>query len=94
MARMLGYMVTWTTYGTWVQGDARGYATDGEVLGENAALEEANQSNMRDSEVRLSKRQKEIVKIYLTRHRSSKHKMGMPPVCLINDPDILLREAK
>jgi len=30
MARMIGYMLTRTTYGTWLQGDKRGYVKDGE----------------------------------------------------------------
>ena len=28
----MGYMVTWTTYGTWLQGDKRGYVKGGEIL--------------------------------------------------------------
>ncbi len=30
MASMIGYMLTWTTYGTWLRGDKRGYVKDGE----------------------------------------------------------------
>jgi len=30
MARMIGYMLTWTTYRTWLQGDKRGYVKDDE----------------------------------------------------------------
>jgi len=30
MARMIGYMLTWTTYGTWLQRDKRGYVKDDE----------------------------------------------------------------
>jgi len=32
MAKTVGYMVTWTTYGSWLQGDKRRYVKDGEVL--------------------------------------------------------------
>jgi len=32
MSKTLGYMLTWTTYGTWLQGDERGYVKDGQVL--------------------------------------------------------------
>ena len=30
MARMIGYILTWTTYDTWLQGNKRGYVKDGE----------------------------------------------------------------
>ncbi len=30
MVRMIGYMLTRTTYGMWLQGDKRGYVKDGE----------------------------------------------------------------
>ena len=29
---MIAYMLTWTTYGTWLQGDERGYGKDGETF--------------------------------------------------------------
>ncbi len=29
MGKTLGYMVTWTTYGSRLQGDARGFVKDG-----------------------------------------------------------------
>lgn len=35
----------------------------------------------------LSPRQKQVLDIYLTRHFSSKHKMEMPPVCLIPEKE-------
>lgn len=31
MVRMIAYMLTWTTYGTWLQGDKRRYVKDGET---------------------------------------------------------------
>ena len=42
MAKTLGYMVTWTTYGTWLQGDERGYVKNGKILSENPALKKVN----------------------------------------------------
>ena len=45
MAKMVGYMLTWTTYGTWLQGDERGYVKDGRILGGNEALEKANRQS-------------------------------------------------
>jgi len=32
MPKTLGYMLTWTTYGSWLQGDERGYVKDGQTL--------------------------------------------------------------
>ena len=29
--RIIGYMVTWTTYGTWVQGEKKGYVKNGKT---------------------------------------------------------------
>ncbi|MBN1392549.1 MAG: transposase [Sedimentisphaerales bacterium] len=63
MGKTLGYMVTWTTYGTWLQGDARGFVADGEVRGENAALKKSNVKNLTRTAVRLGGREREIVKV-------------------------------
>jgi REP element-mobilizing transposase RayT len=62
MAKTLGYFVTWTTYGTWLQGDERGYVQKGKILGANPKLKKANIKSMSRAEVRLNKKQKEIVK--------------------------------
>ena len=32
MPRTVGFMLTWTTYGSWLQGDPRGYVKDSQVL--------------------------------------------------------------
>ena len=42
MTKMVGFMATWTTYGTWLQGDKRGYVKKGITLGSNAQLEKSN----------------------------------------------------
>jgi len=62
MAKTVGYMVTWTTYGTWLQGDAKGFVADGEVRGENIALKKSNVEKLRGMAVRLDRREKEIVR--------------------------------
>jgi REP element-mobilizing transposase RayT len=54
-------MVTWTTYGTWLQGDKRGYVKDGQVLKPDADLEAANLRNLQKHPVHLTTIQKEIV---------------------------------
>jgi REP element-mobilizing transposase RayT len=62
MGKTVGYMLTWTTYGTWLQGDERGYVKNGKILCENPRLKKANVESMLRNEVRLNKRQQEIVK--------------------------------
>jgi len=32
MSKLVGYMVTWTTYGSWLQGDKRGFVKDGKIF--------------------------------------------------------------
>ena len=61
MDKMLGYMITFTTYGTWLQGDKRGYVKDGEILTEDTNLLKANKSKLSASPVILSARRKKIV---------------------------------
>lgn len=62
MGKTLGYMITWTTYGTWLQGDKRGYVKDGEVSGENKELREANRAAQKSKGVKLRRKEKEIVR--------------------------------
>ena len=62
MGKMLGYMLTWTTYGTWLQGDERGWVKDGERLGANAGLKRSNEERMTQSAVRLNSEQKKVVR--------------------------------
>lgn len=57
---MLGYMLTWTTYGSWLQGDRRGWVKDGKIFQPDTGLEHSNQQNMKTSKMILSKEQKEI----------------------------------
>ncbi len=62
MGKMIGYMLTWTTYGTWLQGDGRGYVKDGETFGGNERLREANRERQKGATKRLSEWNKEIVR--------------------------------
>jgi REP element-mobilizing transposase RayT len=61
MVKTLAYMVTWTTYGTWLQGDKKGYVKDGQIIKPDADLEAANLRNLQKQPVRLTTIQKEIV---------------------------------
>ncbi|PKL50375.1 MAG: hypothetical protein CVV39_01590 [Planctomycetes bacterium HGW-Planctomycetes-1] len=67
MAKTLGYHITWTTYGTWLQGDERRYVKDGKILPANEALLQANQKLQVQDMVKLSKPQREIVRQAITK---------------------------
>ena len=41
-------MVTWTTYGTWLQGSEGGYVKDGQVRGASLELRKANKKRQKD----------------------------------------------
>ena len=61
MGNTVGYMVTWVMYGTWLQGDERGYVKEGEHLGRDDVLYEANRNNLQGRAVYLTDEQKEPV---------------------------------
>ncbi len=62
MGKILGYMITWTTYGTWVQGDKRGYVKNSKVLGENKNLQKVNIASQAGKTVKLTRKEREIVR--------------------------------
>ena len=47
MPRTLGIMLTWTTYGPWLRGDARGWVDKGVVFPPNPQLRAADQKRLR-----------------------------------------------
>ncbi len=61
MRKTIGYMITFTTYGTWLQGDNRGYVKNGQILKKNYKLKESNKQNLKTNPVRLTVEQKKIV---------------------------------
>ncbi len=61
MGKTLGYMLSWTTYGTWLQGNDRGYTDKGAVLRANQAIENANLEHMKKDAVYLEEAQQQIV---------------------------------
>jgi REP element-mobilizing transposase RayT len=62
MQKVLGYMLTWTAYGNWLQGDRRKYVKDGQILDPNPSLESKNKKNMKYPKVSLTQAQREIIK--------------------------------
>jgi hypothetical protein len=61
MEKMVGYMVTWTTYGTWLQGDEKGYVRQGKILSSDSIIKAANLKLQKNETVTLAKDEKEIV---------------------------------
>jgi hypothetical protein len=61
MPKTIGYMITWTTYGTWLQGDKRGYVKKGEILPASPELSDSNKQHLSKTPVKLSKAHRKIV---------------------------------
>ena len=47
-------MLTWTIYGTWLQGDKRGYVKNGIILSANQKLQTANRNNQKHPSIKLN----------------------------------------
>jgi REP element-mobilizing transposase RayT len=62
MAKTVGYMITWTTYGTWLQGGEKGFVKDGKVRGENIAIKKDCEKKLEGKPVRLGRREKSVVR--------------------------------
>lgn len=54
--------MTWTTYGTWLQGDKRGYVKDGRILEGDQTLLKLCKVLQKGQTVKLTKREKETVR--------------------------------
>jgi len=61
MARMIGFMATWTAYGTWLQGHKKGYVKNGKILDANPKLEQSNKESLKNEIIKIPKRLREIV---------------------------------
>jgi len=66
MQKVFGYMLTWTTYGSWLQGDKRKYVKNGKILDPNPLLESKNKENMKYPKVSLTTAQREIIEKAIT----------------------------
>ncbi len=55
-------MLTWTTYGTWLQGDRRGYVRNSKILPADRLLYETNVTKLSGSPVSLSLAQRRTVR--------------------------------
>jgi REP element-mobilizing transposase RayT len=61
MTKIIGYMVTWTTYGSWLQGDNRGYVKHGKILPGNQQILLTNRRLKMAKTVKLNPEQRIIV---------------------------------
>ena len=66
----LAYFLTWTTYGTWLPGDERGWNQKGEPTPQRpiALFAEMAESRMTEAEFRLSTSDREIVEATIRKH--------------------------
>ncbi|MCK4998507.1 MAG: transposase [Anaerohalosphaera sp.] len=62
MSDMVAYMLTWTTYGTWLQGDERGWVKGGSVLDGNEKLYRKNSENMKKDIVWFGNEERQVVR--------------------------------
>ena len=62
MAKTFGYMLTWTTYGSWLQGNERGYVKDGQILRGNKKLVDLCEKFQKEHTVKLRDNEKDIVR--------------------------------
>ena len=61
MSKIVGYMVTWTTYGTWLPGDERGYVANGQTLSGDVKKLEKNKKRQKSPTVKLNKSEKTLI---------------------------------
>jgi REP element-mobilizing transposase RayT len=61
MRELIAYMITWTTYGTWLQGDERKYVKNGQTLEPNPNLKKSNLSSLKQQIIKLTPLQKNAV---------------------------------
>lgn len=66
----LAYFITWTTYGTWLPGDERGWNQKGNpgLQPPNAFLEDINRARMKEDEFRLSVDQRTVIEATVRKH--------------------------
>ena len=62
MTRMIGFMATWTTYGTWLQGHKKGYVKNGTILEANVELEKSNKELLKHDKIKIPKSLRKTVK--------------------------------
>ena len=97
MAETLAYLLTWTTYGTWLHGDPRG-SVDRTNAGHgmafhppNPAWQDASRRRMKHPEVVLADPQRELVKQAIREHCEFRQWQLIAWDCRSNHVHVLLR---
>ncbi len=62
MAKTVGYMITWTTYGSWLQGREQGFVKDGQFRGENIAIKRDCEGKLENEPIRLGRSERDVVR--------------------------------
>ncbi len=83
MLEIVGYMATWTTYGTWLPGDERGYVNNkGQTLRGDKEVLQKNRGRQKTPPVKLNKQEKNIAQqIILNEAKKIRHKIIALAVC-------------
>jgi len=62
MSKLVGYMITWTTYGSWLQGDKRRYVKGGKILEGDEKIRQICEELQKGQTVKLKGNEKNIVR--------------------------------
>jgi REP element-mobilizing transposase RayT len=78
----MAYMITWTTYGSWLQGDERKYVKDGQTLEPNPNLKKSNLLSLKQQIIKLTPSRQNIVQnAILEEAKRINHKIRAITVC-------------
>ena len=80
MSKIVGYMLTWTTYGSWLPGDERGYVENGKILSGDEKILQRNKERQKSHNVKLNSKEKQIVNEAVL---SEAEKIGQPIEALV-----------
>jgi REP element-mobilizing transposase RayT len=65
----IGFLLTWTTYGSWLQGDARGWMSKpGQLHSHNPHRLEVSRQRMKESELTLDPADRQLVEQVIAEH--------------------------
>jgi len=82
MPKLIGYMLTWTTYGSWLQGDRRGFVRDGEIRQGDERILELCKKLQKGPTIKLNKQEKAIVEVaILNEAERISHKIDALAIC-------------
>jgi REP element-mobilizing transposase RayT len=82
MSKLVGFMATWTAYGTWLPGDERGFVEDAITCPGNFKTFERNKQRQKSPPVKLNARQRESIKqTILNESQKIGHKIEALLVC-------------